>query len=188
MNHGINPNEALRKVEEYIKKVDELLKKSYREGSDEKEELITLVKSFIRATFVNDEKKLGDFKKARPFYIAIVGKEDTEEEKQDYYISHLKRIRNHLLAFKEELSLIISSEKDSKIINELEKQTNELELEAKRRSAVAEEKRWGAMIELIQMQREELKKRGFLSQEIIGIKKEISEIKTILMELKGAVG
>lgn len=188
MNEEINPSEALKKVEEYLKKTDELLKKTYKTGTDEKEELVTLVQGFIRATFRDDEKKLNDFKKTVPLYIAISRREDTEEEKQSYYISHLKRIKNHLVSFKEELNLIISSEKDSKVINELEKQINDLELEAKRRSAVAEEKRWGAMIELIQMQRDELKKRGFLSQEIIDIKKDISEIKTIVTELKEAIG
>lgn len=187
MNSEVNPKEAIKRLDEYLKKVEVLLKKKHGNGSEKKARLITSIKGFIQTVFKDDDKKIKDFEKAKPFMAFIGGVQTTEDEWQDYYISHLKKIKNHLLAFKEELTLIIDSKKDSEVIDKLEEETNIIKAESGRRSAVAEEKRWGAMIELIQMQREELKKRGLLSQEIIEIKKDIAEIKNILMDFKKQV-
>src|SRR3989338_9380615 len=105
----INPESALNVVEDYITKVDELLKKSYKDGQDEKREMDTSIQNFIRTTFTDGEKKLKDYRSSVHFYIGVVGYEKTEQEKQEDYISRLKTIRNHLIAFCDELKLKLST-------------------------------------------------------------------------------
>ena len=57
----LNPQSAMNFLEGYIKKVDELLNKSYKEGEDEKEQLNKIIQNFIRTTFLDGKEKLNDF-------------------------------------------------------------------------------------------------------------------------------
>lgn len=82
-------------------------------------------------------------------------------------------------AAKEELNIESRSDKLDKIKNEI----GEKKAEAERRAAVVETKLWGSVIEVIDMLREELKKRSQVDQEISRIHKEIEEIKSILTRL-----
>ncbi|MDD5700102.1 MAG: hypothetical protein PHH00_02830 [Candidatus Nanoarchaeia archaeon] len=110
MNEGVNKDIALKKVENYLREVDELSKKSYKEGNDEKEQLYTKIKGFVQGTFKDDDKKLEGLRKARPLSAMFFGRIETEKEEQEKYLLHLRGIKNNLLAFKEELELIDSSE------------------------------------------------------------------------------
>lgn len=67
---------------------------------------------------------------------------------------------------KEELDLEDKSGKLEKIKKEIQEE----KAEAERRVAVVETKLWGSVIELIDMQREELKRRGHIDQEISDIR------------------
>lgn len=82
-------------------------------------------------------------------------------------------------AAREELDL---GEKSGKL-NEIEKEITKAKAEAKRREVVAESKFWGSVIELIQMQRDELKRRSQVDQEISDIRKEIADLKLLLSKL-----
>jgi len=109
---------ALTEVENYIRKVDELIIKSYKIGLDEKRELNTSIQNFIRTAFLDGEAKLKYYKRSVNFYIGIIGYEETEQEKQEDYISRLKTMRNHLVAYRDELKLKtkMSSPNESKSI------------------------------------------------------------------------
>ncbi len=74
-------------------------------------------------------------------------------------------------AAKEELDFENKSDK----LDKIEKEIKEEKAEAKRRAAVAETKQWGSVIELIDMLREELKRRTKVDQDISEIRKEIGE-------------
>ena len=113
MNSEINPNEALKKVEGFLEKVDELLKKSYKEGFDEKSQLNVRLEGFIRAAFIDDDEKLNDYRSR--VCIEIFGYEKSEEEKQEDYITDLKRMKNHILTYKDELELNILSSSGKRI-------------------------------------------------------------------------
>lgn len=80
---------------------------------------------------------------------------------------------------KEELAYRGKADKLDKIEKEIRKER----AEAERRAAVVETKLWGSVIELIDMQREELKKRSLIDQEILKIRREIGEIKSLLNKL-----
>lgn len=73
---------------------------------------------------------------------------------------------------KEELDLEDKSDKLKKIKKEIQEE----KAEAERRAAVVETKRWGSVIELIDMQREELKRRSHIDQEISSIKNAIENM------------
>jgi hypothetical protein len=62
-------------------------------------------------------------------------------------------------------------------LDEIETEVKEGEAEAKRRETVAESKFWGSVIELIQLQRDELKRRSQVDQEIAEIRKEITDLR-----------
>jgi len=73
---------------------------------------------------------------------------------------------------KEELDFRSKSDKLDKIENEIKEE----KAEAKRRAAVAETKQWGSVIEVIDILREELKRRSKVDQDISEIRKEIGEV------------
>jgi hypothetical protein len=81
---------------------------------------------------------------------------------------------------KEELD---SWEKTDNKLDKIQKEIGEEKAEAERRAAVVETKLWGSVIELIDMQREELRKRSQINQEILEIHREIDEIKTLLSKM-----
>jgi len=73
---------------------------------------------------------------------------------------------------KEELDLEDKSDKLEKVKKEIQEE----KAEAERRAAVVETKLWGSVIELIDMQREELKRRSHIDQEISSIHNAIEDI------------
>jgi hypothetical protein len=112
-------------------------------------------------------------------------------EEGNVYVKEFKVVQNygnpdfHLIdgaaimeGAKEDLDFRIKSDKLDKIEGKIQKQ----KVEAERRATVVESKLWGSVIELIDMQREELKKRGSVNQAIIEIRKELKEIKSLLTE------
>lgn len=72
----------------------------------------------------------------------------------------------------QELDLKDESDKLEKIKKEIQEE----KAEAERRATVVETKLWGSVIELIDMQREELKRRSHVDREISNINKKIEEI------------
>lgn len=84
---------------------------------------------------------------------------------------------------KEDLDYRNKSDKLEKIKRKIQVE----KAEAERRTAVAETKQLGSFIEVIDMLREELKRRNQLNQEITNIHKEIGEIKSILNEMKDSL-
>lgn len=79
--------------------------------------------------------------------------------------------------------MLDSWEKTDNKLDKIQKEIGEEKVEAERRAAVVETKLWGSVIELIDMQREELRKRNQINQEISEIQKEIDEIKILLSKM-----
>jgi len=183
----IEIHEAIKKVGEYIFRVDDLLKKSCKEGTEKRRDLDTAIQNFVRITFSDGEEKLEDYRGSVHFYVGILGREESEEEKQEDYVSRLKKMKNHLVAYREELELRSVSRKKSAKLDKIAEETRIVRAEAERRSAVVDEKRWGAVIELLTILRAELKERGELSQQIIDLKKDVQDIKSMFVELFKAI-
>lgn len=126
MNIKINPKKALEKLDDFIERIDDLLTKSYNEGNEEKSELTTRIKQFIRYTFKDAEEKIQDFP-----YAPISGYleyEESNEEKQLNYVSILKKIKNLLISLKEEIEISMGSEISQETITELNKLNKDLDI------------------------------------------------------------
>lgn len=113
MNPKINPRKALKKVDTLIKENEKLLQKSCFDGSNEKSRLNTRIEGLIRATFIDDNEKLGDYYyDLNSSHITSSNFEINDEILQEDYIRELKIMYNHLLAYKDEIELIIESDKN----------------------------------------------------------------------------
>ena len=106
MNPKISPEQSLKIVMFHINKANELLKQSYMEGTEEKKQLEIRIIGFIQAAFKDDDKKIAHF--SNPYSRTLI----TEKEKQDHYISEINRMKYNLLAYKDELELILISKDD----------------------------------------------------------------------------
>jgi hypothetical protein len=84
---------------------------------------------------------------------------------------------------REELDREGSSEKLEKIKGEIEVE----KAEAKRRAAVVETKLWGAVIELIDLQRDQLKAKSRENEQMVVIRKNLEDIKDLIVSLADEV-
>jgi hypothetical protein len=80
---------------------------------------------------------------------------------------------------REQLDLISSSDK----LGKKREQILEEKAEAQRRSAVVETKLWGAVIELIDLQRDQLKTKGQQNEQMVEIRKNLEDIKLLIIGL-----
>ena len=99
--------------------------------------------------------------------------------KETFSFYHVDRGLPIIEAAREELD---REEKSGKL-EEIENEIKEGKAEAKRRATVAESKFWGSVIELIQMQRDELKRRSQVDLQISEIQKQLAELKQMVTKL-----
>lgn len=180
---SIDIHGAIKKVGEYISRVNSLLEKSYKEGTEKEQELDTAIENFVRLTFPDGEEKVASYRSSVQLFVEVVGHEESDEEKQKDYVSRLRKMKNHLVAYKEELELRSASRKKSVRLEKIEEETRITKAEAERRAAVVDEKRWGAVIELLSVLRAELKERDELKQQIINLRKDVNDVKSLLVDL-----
>ena len=99
-------SKSFEMVNRYLSEVNSLLEKSYKEGNDKMEGLITRLEHFIAFTFPHGKERLANFRRSMPFRISVGNRKETEEEKQKWYIQRLKAVKDNLIAYKEELQSI----------------------------------------------------------------------------------
>lgn len=179
----VDLEEVRSKIESYLSEVDSLLEKSYSDGKDDMRDLDTRIRNFIRMAFSDGEEKLEAYMRSVHFAVAVLGYEETEEEKQEDYISRLGKIRRHLRAYKEEVDLRLASREKEIRLTTIERETQISDAEARRRASVVDTKWMGAVIELLDFQRAELKRRDEMSQAIIELRKEVGDLKSMMGEL-----
>lgn len=180
MGLTIQPEKALEKINSFIAETDKLLQKNYSEGKEEYYGLDVRIRTFVNAAFSDSKQKISSYS---GFFIAAVGHEPTHVEKQKDYLDDLKRTRRHLVAWKEEVELNFEVSSDSSKLNKIKSQINETGLEVARRQKVAEEKFYGAVIELLDFQRNLIKEKEQTTKSIIEIKKDITDIKEMISRL-----
>ena len=171
-------DEAIKTVDAYLSQVETLLTKSYKEGINKADELETVFENFVRITFSDGKEKLDYYRDDVPIKVLIGSREESEEEKQEYYILRLNIMKNHLVAYKEELQLRLASKMKMSELDRITEETRKIEAETKRRTAVAESKEWGARIEIIDMLRKELKRKDELSKQIIELRRDVDYLKS----------
>jgi len=180
MGLKIQPEKAMEKVLDFIQETDKLLQKNYSEGKEEYYGLDTRIRNFVNAAFDDAKQKIASYS---GLAIGVIGRELTPEKKQNNYLDDLKRTRRHLVAWKEEIELNLEASEESNKLTKIKSQIEEQELEATRRKTVAESKYWGAVIELLDFQRDLIKEKEKTTKAIIEINKEIADIKEMIKQM-----
>ena len=173
----INPELALKSINSYLDEIERLIKLNYNEGKDAENGLDKRIRAFIISSFEDADDKLNQI--ANPYSYTI----KTEAQKQNMYVDNLKFIKNNLIGFQEEITLKMSIPQNPRI-EKILTQTEIKKAEAERRGAVADTKFYGGYIELITELRNQLKEKDIITKELRQIKQDISEIKSMIEDLK----
>lgn len=184
MTLKIDAQKAKERIEVFLAEVEELLKLSYNEGKEKDYGLDTRIRNFVKMAFSDGNDKIKSYS---GFFMAIGGHEETAEEKQRDYLNGLKRSKRHLTAWKEEVEVYIDTQQGT---NKVEKISSEIEkagLETIRRKNVAESKFYGAVIELLDLQRNHIKDKEQITKSIINIEKEIADMKKMISEIYDSI-
>lgn len=173
---SLDTEKAITIVENYIKEAESLIDLPHNTGSEKKELLDIKIKNLLQRL---DKERIREYNDLVTYYGILPS---TNEGWQDFYVNRVKKMKNFLVALKEDFELKRDVSTKSSKLDKIENEIKELEAEAIRRKMVVETKGWGAIIEIIQMLRDELKNRKDIQTDISEIKKDIKEIKNILEE------
>ena len=184
MGINIKPEVIVEKVEGYIKELEGLKKVYYSEGQAKMYTIDANVKSFLTVAFDNSKERNRDY---QGIAIGIGGL--SPEKEQEFYMMDLDgRIRT-LKSWIEEMKLIIETGSSSLKVEKIKNEIEEKELESTRREKVAETKFYGAVIELLDLQRNMLKDKEENTKHLITLQKDVQDLKEnmkiILKELLG---
>lgn len=172
MSIKIKAEVIVEKVEYYIKELEELKKISYSEGQNKMYSVDANIKSFLNVAFDNAKERNRDY---QGIAFAIGGL--PPEKEQEFYISDLgSRIRT-LKSWIEEMKLIIETGSSSSKVEKIKDEIEEKELESTRREKVAETKFYGAVIELLDLQRNMLKDKEENTKHLITLQKDVQDLK-----------
>ena len=102
MTLQINPNEAKKRINEFLDKISELLDKKYFNGEDEKRRLSTKLDNFAKVAFSDGKEKKDSL---HPSVVSATMGRKSEKEKQKEYQESLKRKERHLEAWLQQIEL-----------------------------------------------------------------------------------
>ena len=181
-------------LDAYISQVDSLLNKSYIDGMKEKEELHNQVAYFILTAFPDGKERLTNLLTSFPISAANPNNISTEEGKQAQYTSYLKAMRRKLVTYKEELMVNKEESQVSKEEPQVKMEELPVKLSPEKTTdtpyEIRSEKQEGAVQttivqankqEPVDMRRSELVERDELNREILKIRKDVKDIKAILI-------
>ena len=172
MGVKIKPEVIIEKVVSYTKQLEELKKASYSQGKAKMYSVDANIKSFLMVAFDDPKERNRDYQG-----IAIGVSGLSPEKEKEFYLSDLNNRIRTLEAWNGEMKLIIKTRKDSSKIDDLKEQIEEKELESTRREKVAETKFYGAVIELLDMQRNMLKDKEENTKNLITMQKDVQDLK-----------
>jgi hypothetical protein len=105
----IIPENAIISITSYVNQIDNLIPMTYSQGDRVKTQLKTRVRGFVRAIFRDDDKKIDDFEKDCVSRKRRLSSGQLTE--QAIYAIDLECMKDHLLAYKEELELVSESKR-----------------------------------------------------------------------------
>ena len=180
----IDHKKAKEKFIDHLKEIKKLQKLDYKKRGERIGELNSKIESLINVAFEDNKEKLDNYRPT-PFYAVSTGmsKAEVEENSRNYSDRQLKMILNYVIGYCEELDLIIDTTKKSDKLSGIEKKLNKTTLETNRREEVAKSKFFGAVMELLDFQRNELKGREETAKEISGIKIQLQNIEDMLTQI-----
>jgi len=176
----IDSSKAGEKIDVFLCELEKLIKLPFYDGEDRKNDLDIRIRTFVNATFSDGRDKLRSY---TGLAFAIAGYEKTREEKQKDYEDSLKRKKRHLIAWKEEIELSMDVNSKSSELDKLKSKIEETNLESLRRKKVVETKFFGAVIELLDFQRNLIKEKEQNTKAIIKIQQDIEDMKNMLTDI-----
>jgi hypothetical protein len=117
MSLKIDPKIALKKVDAYLEETEVLLGKSYKEGEGEKSELWLRIEGFLNQAFEDGTNKINQL---IGFHVGVLGYVKSSAEEQRDYEDDLNKLKRHLMKYREEINLVLESEKPPIISREEE--------------------------------------------------------------------
>jgi len=177
----LDPKKAIEIFGKYLNEIENLQGVPCESGKESRDELDEKIRSLINISFDDSREKLEHYK-TNPSFSLSTGMSDEEKKNahQSYHEQKLSLMKQYVIAYREELKLLIDTSEKTGKLDELEEKikekNKEINLEAERRKGVAEQKFYGAVIELLDMQRNELKRRGESDKEISELKIRLSHI------------
>lgn len=178
MTLRINPEKIKEKTEAYIAELEQLKSLNYEPGKQKMYSVDANVKSFLGVAFTDAKERNRDY---QGIAIGVAGLDPQTEQK--WYLNDLdSRIRT-LNSWVEEMKLIMETQQGSSKLDEIRDQIEEKELEATRREKVAETKFYGAVIELLDFQRNMLKDKEANTKSLLTLQKDVQELKDAVQML-----
>ena len=178
----IDPLKAKRKFDEHFQEIEKLEKMDYKEADERVGQLNEKICSLINVSFDDAKEKLEQYK-PNPLYAVSTGmtNEEREENSRNFTKRRLNMMKNYIVGYKEELNLILDTDKKTDELSQIGEKITKAGLESNRREEVAKSKFYGAVIELLDFQRNLLKDHEVVLKEIL-------EIKNILNRLESNSG
>ena len=180
----INPKKAKQKFKEHLGEIKELQKMDYKKRKDGIGKLNSKIRSLINVAFDDGKEKLSNYKPT-PFYVVSTGMSaaEKEENSRDYSDNLLRNMENFVIGYYEELDLTIDTSEKKDELSKIEGKIKKANLESDRRESVVKSKFFGAVMEMLDFQRNELKDRGETAKEIYEIKMHLQKIEDMLSQV-----
>jgi len=175
----LDPKKAKERFEEYLNEIENLKGVPDEGGGDElRNGLDEKIRSLINLAFDDAKEKLARYN-VNPYFGLSTNMSEGERRNahQSYHESRLRLMKQYVVGYCEELSLIMDTDTKTEELSEIEAKIKKSALETDRREEVAKSKFFGAVIEMLDFQRNELKRRSETD-------KEISEIKNSIIRLE----
>jgi len=112
MKSNIDPETAIKKIDDFASHIDMLTNKHPLLGEVQKTEVEIRIKRFVRSTFEDGEIRVQQLDSDLQSH--KIPNPDTETKKEHNYASGLFILKSHIMGYKDELEMIVSSEKKIK--------------------------------------------------------------------------
>lgn len=179
----IDPKKGIEKLNGYLEEIGDLENTSNKKGRKVREELDERIRSLVNIAFDDSKEKLSYYDTNPGFSLTTgMSEQEIDEAMDGYHYRKLELMKKHVIGFKEELELTLDTEEKTEELSEIEKKIKKVELESDRREEVAKSKFFGAVIELLDFQRNLLKDREETTKTVSGIKTQLSNIEDSLSQ------
>lgn len=166
-------------LEMTIEEAENLRTGSYENGKDHIDDIDAKIKHIIEISYADADEKLTEYgnEGINSYQARSASPEVLEAEYQNRILRFLLRLH----AMKEELELLQSIETSEAKLDKIETDMEKAKKELDRRGEVVEAAFYGTFIEIVEGLRDELRGRADNSKEIAKIKKEIAELRKVVM-------
>lgn len=175
----LDTKKALELLEMTIEDAENLRADSYENGKNYIDDIEAKIKDIIEMSYDNADDRLTEHN-----IDGFAGSEAISASPEVLEANYQNRILKLLLrlhAMKEEFELLQSIETSGAKLDKIEADIEKAKLEAERRGFAVEDMFYSAFIEIIDRIRDELKGRTDNSKDIAEIKKEIAELRKVVM-------